>query len=270
MTQINEVDKIAGIQRQVPLRLPSTNLPKSSVNNAILRKFTKENTFKIGKGPDSMPAPVKNDILAVLDSLIQHIRANDSLKIKDLSNHTIHNASIYQDEDSVSIAVLIYALSKITERETQDRDKQAKDRNKQAQDRDKQAQDRDKPANQASTYPQSRAFSIIIDLLVLAKNALQQNSLSEYRRVIEKIFKAVSSEDSRMKLFVEEVTRQARIKKGMKLYDHGISAERSAHVLGVSQWELMNYLGKTQVSEAGSTLDVDERLRTAKKIFNVR
>lgn len=186
-----------------------------------------------------MPPPVKQDILKVIDELIRLVETKNTLKIKELSNHTIHNSSIYQDQDSVELAVLIYAFFKTTEREKDGRNK-------------------------------SRITGPATLLLTAAKNALEKGSIKEYRTIIEKLFKTLSSEDSRMKLFVEEVTRQARIKKGMKLYDHGISSERSAQVLGVSQWELMNYLGKTQVSETGGRIDVDERMRTAKKIFSIR
>ena len=58
---------------------------------------------------------VKRDILAVLNDLAGILKVkeeSDAAQIKELSNHVIHNASIFQEEDSVSIAILIYALSK--------------------------------------------------------------------------------------------------------------------------------------------------------------
>ena len=62
---------------------------------------------------------VKKDILAVLNELLEILKVKedqDILQIKELSNHVIHNASVFQDEDSISVAVLIYSLSKIIER----------------------------------------------------------------------------------------------------------------------------------------------------------
>ena len=68
---------------------------------------------------------IKRDILAVLNDLVEILKVkeeSDIVEIKNLSNHVIHNASIFQDEDSISVAVLIYSLSKIIERKQKDLD----------------------------------------------------------------------------------------------------------------------------------------------------
>src|SRR3989338_4937323 len=62
---------------------------------------------------------IKRDIIAVLTELVEILKVkeeSDMVQMKELSNHVIHNASVFQDEDSVSIAILIYSLSKIIER----------------------------------------------------------------------------------------------------------------------------------------------------------
>ena len=66
-----------------------------------------------------MDEVVKKDILKVLSdvaAILQVEEEKDVAELRELSNHTIHNASIFQDEDSVSIAILIYSLSKVIER----------------------------------------------------------------------------------------------------------------------------------------------------------
>ena len=53
---------------------------------------------------------LKKDIVTVLTRLSEIIKIKndtDFLELKELSNHVIHNASVFQDEDSVSVAVLI-------------------------------------------------------------------------------------------------------------------------------------------------------------------
>ena len=68
---------------------------------------------------------IKKDILTVLTELVEILKVKeegDISEIKELSNHVIHNASIFQDEDSISVAILIYALSKIIERKQRDLD----------------------------------------------------------------------------------------------------------------------------------------------------
>src|SRR3989339_1066347 len=66
-----------------------------------------------------MESIVRNDALQILNKVIEILETKEekgTMELKELSNNTIHNASIFQDECSVSIAVLIYSLSKIIER----------------------------------------------------------------------------------------------------------------------------------------------------------
>ena len=66
-----------------------------------------------------MHETIKKDIISVLSKLTGILSVKDEkdvIEIRELSNHTIHNASVFQDEDSVSIAILTYSLSKIIDR----------------------------------------------------------------------------------------------------------------------------------------------------------
>ena len=56
-------------------------------------------------------------ILDILIKVNDAIDKKDYIAIKQLSNKFIHHASIHQDADVISTAVLIYALSKMIERE---------------------------------------------------------------------------------------------------------------------------------------------------------
>ena len=55
-------------------------------------------------------------VLKVLQQTKEAVRKEDTIKLKKLSNQTIHSASIHQDADSIMIALIIYSLSKILER----------------------------------------------------------------------------------------------------------------------------------------------------------
>ena len=62
-----------------------------------------------------MNEAVKQDILSLLDSVIGILASEeetDLVELEELSNKIIHSASIFQDEDSISIALLIYSLYK--------------------------------------------------------------------------------------------------------------------------------------------------------------
>lgn len=55
----------------------------------------------------------QKNILRILKETEEAIKNNDSYKLHQLSNQTIHSASTKQDEDNISIAVTIYSLGKI-------------------------------------------------------------------------------------------------------------------------------------------------------------
>lgn len=178
---------------------------------------------------------VKKDILQVLSDTISVLEVEeerDVADLRELSNHTVHNASIFQDEDSISIAILIYSLSKVIER-------------------------REGKLN----------YGTILSLLKNAKKNLEQNKINDYRNTIKKLFNFISTIDTKLKLYTEEVINQAQIKKGGKLYEHGISLARASEILGISQWELMFYIGKTRLTDAAGGINIKERLNYARSLF---
>ena len=59
---------------------------------------------------------IKDDILSMLKKVIVALKEKDFSSIGELSNHIIHDASIFQEDDSLSLAVLVYALSKYIHR----------------------------------------------------------------------------------------------------------------------------------------------------------
>ncbi|MEA2038066.1 MAG: hypothetical protein U9O94_11265 [Nanoarchaeota archaeon] len=182
-----------------------------------------------------MDKVVKTDILFVLSDVIDILKVKeerDTVDLKELSNHTIHNASIFQDEDSVSIAILIYSLSKVIER-------------------------REGKLN----------YNSLLSLLKSAKDNLEAGKFDIYRNNIEKIFNFISTVDSKLELYVEEVVGQAQIKKSSKLYDHGISLARASELMGASQWDLMSYIGKTTLTNLGGGVSIKDRLNYTRSLF---
>ena len=181
-----------------------------------------------------MEATVKEDIISVLEQAVKIIREQRFSDLKELSNHTIHDASIFQDEDSISIAILIYAMSKTIER----------------------------------CCEKGIPYEKIENLVAKAKDYLRAEREDDYRKTIKSLFEVINTIDDKLKLFVEEVIKRARVKKGSKLYEHGISLSRTADLLGISQWELMSYIGKTQIVEfIPENIPVKERLETARRLF---
>ncbi|HLC80681.1 MAG TPA: hypothetical protein VJG31_02825, partial [Candidatus Nanoarchaeia archaeon] len=59
---------------------------------------------------------IREDLLKELDEVIEILKVRegaDIAKLEEVSNHTIHDASVFQDIDAIQIAVLVYSLYKI-------------------------------------------------------------------------------------------------------------------------------------------------------------
>ena len=161
---------------------------------------------------------VKADILTILDKVIEimEVKENsDVYEIKNLSNHTIHSASIFQDSYSIPVAVFIYSIYKMIERKALD----------------------------------DKEYAKIQEQLKYARLYLKDNRIHDYKKIIDNLFKIISAADKRFKIFFQEVIEKAKINKGSKLYEHGISMSRAAELMGLSTWELMSYIGKTTLEE---------------------
>lgn len=176
---------------------------------------------------------VKKDIIQVLKQASTAIKQGKPAKVKLLSNQTIHNAGIYQDQDSLSVAIIVYAISKLMER----------------------------------GFAKTENIVSQLSNLILA---LQKDNFKDFRYRLRRLFKSISKDDKKLGLYIEEVINQADIKKGSKLFEHGFSIGKAADMLGITQWELMGYIGKTQLPEKPyHPDDVTSRLDLARKIFGV-
>jgi hypothetical protein len=180
-----------------------------------------------------MDPRIKEDILNVLKSTVDALKSSNFMAINELSNHTIHDASIYQDEDSVSTAILVYAIGKIVQRCTE---------------------------TQCPVPP-------IAPTLAKAQDALTRDKDGLFHAAFSEAFDLISKHDAHLKMYIDEVLNKARVKKGSKLYEHGISVARIADMLGLSQWELYSYLGKTTMSEGEIQTSGVKRLQLARELF---
>ncbi len=165
-----------------------------------------------------MNTEIKQDVLAILTDVIkimQQKEIRDVLELKELSNHTLHNASIFQDHDAVTIGVLVYALAKIFERD----------------------------------FHNPAYYARVTKKLIEARSSLERNDIDNYRLCIKEIFSIIQQVDYKLRMYIEEVLDKARINKGSRLFAHGLSIARVAEMLNVSRWELMEYVGKTRIAD---------------------
>jgi len=176
---------------------------------------------------------IREDILNTLQDVIRAIKAQDYAKLRELSNHTIHDASIFQEDDPLALAVLVYALSKVFLR----------------------------------CAEKNQSCPAVLPAIERAREVLSQGDEDSYRSLIKYLLREIGEIDQQMKLYVQEVIENARIKKGSKIHEHGISIARSAELLGVSQWELQTYIGQQHEENHYDGIRIEERIRFTREIF---
>ncbi len=168
------------------------------------------------------------------------LQRKDYIKIKNLSNQFVHHSSVHQDADVISVAVIIYSLSKMIERE-----------------------DYKKEKNWKQFYN---------DYLRTIKNmikALEKNDHKEFHNQVEQNRKLLSKLSGNLKKDMKDVFNRAKINKASKIYEHGISMEKTAKILGITLWELAEYSGRTGVGNVnlGVTMQLKDRIKLAEEIF---
>ena len=168
------------------------------------------------------------------------IKSHDIVKLKELSNQTVHSASIASDTDSITVAVLIYSLSKIIER--------------------------------IPEYNSKECLSFCNFAMLeiqKAENALKKNDDKLFRESLENVMKSISKLSPDLRKDVQDVLRKASINKASKIYEHGISMEQTAKLLGITMYELASYAGQKESSNTplAKTQNIQDRIKLAMDIF---
>lgn len=114
---------------------------------------------------------VKRDIDKVLSSVIDLIKKQDYARILSWSDRVIHDASIYQDDDSVTIAVLVYALGNLLQR----------------------------------CREKGESVPDVLPTLELALKNLRANNMNAFHAKIKSMINSIAEQDSRMKMYIQEV-----------------------------------------------------------------
>jgi len=181
----------------------------------------------------------RGHILKILKKTLEALQTKDYVEIKSLSNKIIHQASIEQDPDIVSLAVIIYSLSKLIERETYKTEK-----------------------NWNSFY---KAFIQNIQDMI---HALEKNDIDDFREEVNQNRKLIQNLSGKLKSFIQDVFRKSQVNKASKIYEHGISMETTAKILGITVWELAEYVGsKVEKNGFTSTIPIRNRIKLVEEVF---
>ncbi|MBU1129340.1 MAG: hypothetical protein KJ949_01790 [Nanoarchaeota archaeon] len=182
----------------------------------------------------------KENVVRILKETKLALEKGDALKIKNLSNQTINTASMTQDLDNIAVAVIVYSIGKILEREN---------------------------------YKKLAGWDVfqkVVEVsLTNSISDLEKNNEKKFRKDLESVRTAIGKLSGKLKEYIESVFQKAQINKASRLYEHGISMEQTAKLLGVSMYELADYVGKTGISDVAEskTISVRDRIKMAMEIF---
>lgn len=180
------------------------------------------------------------NILRILKEAKRLIESGDAPGLKKLSEQTIQSATISQDADHVIVTVLIYSIGKIIEREHYHKMEGWKE-----------------------------FYNSLIENLKNAISCLENENPKECRLYLGKIRNSLNKISGDLSRYIKSVFRKAEINKAFRLYEHGLSSEKTAEILGVSLWDLASYIGQSSISDAkiSVSLPVKQRIKIAEDIF---
>ena len=181
---------------------------------------------------------VRKEILNLFKEAKEAIETRNIKRLENLSDHTLHCTTIYDEKESIMSAILFYSLSKILEKEK---------------------------------FSEGEIFSDLINgmykniktAIKLLKNKRDKaftNLLNESINLIKKFDKSFSD-------YVQAVIEFGKVQKGAKIYEHGLSLTSVAKLLGISKWELMQKVGERKGYKIKERISPEERLKLAKRLL---
>jgi uncharacterized protein YihD (DUF1040 family) len=180
------------------------------------------------------------NVLRILKETKIAFKNNDSYKLKQLSNQTTNTSSLTQDLDNISVAVIVYSLSKIVERENY------------------------------KELPGWKNFYSKINLyLDKSIQDIEKKDYDNFKKDFKKIRGSIENLSGKLKKYIKELFRNAEINKASRLHEHGISMEQTAQILGITLYELADYVGKTGIADVpeSKTMNIKTRIKLAERFF---
>ncbi|MCW1309547.1 MAG: hypothetical protein QXP04_02545 [Candidatus Nanoarchaeia archaeon] len=186
---------------------------------------------------------VRDEIIFNLKNVLKNLERKKFYEILRLSDYTIHSASVFQDRFSNMIAVAVYSLGYILQNEKMRR---------------KSGEEFDKFVNN------------IEQMLSIAIEQLEKNDIVGFDVKMKQILREIARMDFRFGEHIEFVIKKAKLEKASKIAEHGISAGRVADLLGISEWELVDYIGERKFHDNVLTItkSIEERMKSGKKLFS--
>ena len=182
----------------------------------------------------------KENILRILKETKKALQKRDAATIKSLSNQTTNTAALTHDADNISIAVLVYAISKILERRGYQK------------------------------LPGWKEFyKTIFKCINSAILSVKQDDEEKIKQDLDCLKNSIMKISGNLKKDIEDILIKAKINKASKIYEHGMSMEKTAKLLGVTLFDIANYIGQrpeeNEFKEKG--LSTKQRVKLAMDLF---
>jgi len=179
-------------------------------------------------------------ILADLKLVAKALEHNEYVVIKQLSNTIIDHVTAHQDPDLLSVAVIVYALSKLIEREQYKDEKNWK-----------------------------KFYVSYCGTIASMISSLEKNDDKGFRKAIAANRSLIVGLGGKLHYYISDVITRARMNKASQLYEKGISMEKTANALGISLWELSEYMGPRSEDKDNLyiSLPLSKRIALAKEVF---
>ena len=185
-----------------------------------------------------MDAEIKKEILYDLHKTIEILQVpetKDLEELKTLSDHSIEDIAVHKDLELVSVTVLLYSIYKIV------------------------------------SIMQPDDYQELLLALQSAEKSLQQNNLGRYNSSLKRLYSIVRRTDTAVQEHLQDVMQAARIKKGTALLQRGLSIGQAAGLMGLSNWDLQPYAGRTTALEQHDEIyPAQKRMAQARHVFGVR
>ncbi len=182
----------------------------------------------------------EENVLRIINEALEAFKTNDSYKLKQLSNQTINTASLTQDSDNIAVAVIIYSLSKIVER-----------------------------IDYRTLEGWNKFYKNILLFLKNSAEDIKSKNYSNFQKNIKRMRASIENLSGKLKKYIKEVFRNSEINKASRIHEHGISMEQTANLLGITLYELSEYLGETGISDVpqSKTKTINERIKLMEEFF---
>ncbi|MEW5896569.1 MAG: hypothetical protein AB1668_02660 [Nanoarchaeota archaeon] len=184
-----------------------------------------------------MEKTVRDEILYAFGKAIEIMEVKEKKdfdELEKLSEHAIEHVAVHKDTDLVMVTVLLYSLYKI------------------------------------ARHLPDEEYKDILKELQTAKKHLEQNQLGKYNSSIKTLYDIVRRSNAKIKQYLHDVMHAARIKKAASLLQIGLSIGQAAGLMGLSNWDLQGYAGRTTaIEQHREATPAKKRVITALKIFGM-